>query len=95
MPTDMEVILKLTSDLRRMDQYIYRMMQSTSLDQLRSILNEANVETSARMQEESRRIQAVLIPEVVRTYATHQAPPAPGHPRLEGPRDAGGEDGET
>jgi hypothetical protein len=92
MTREEELILKLTADLRRMDQYIYRMSQCPDHKRFMDVFREALIETEARMLDESNRIRAVLVPEIVRTYATHQQ--TQGHsrsetPQLEGPKDAG------
>lgn len=62
---------KLTRDLRELDQLIYQMSQSGNADQLRSAVARAWAITEPRMREESNRINELLIPEIVKTYANH------------------------
>lgn len=66
------LILKLTADLRQMDQLIYRMGQCTDWSQMRPIFVELHANTMKRMQTESDRIRLLMVPEIVRTYAQHQ-----------------------
>src|SRR5882724_32483 len=92
MTPEMEHILKLVSDLRWVDQRIYRMSQCMTWQQMQPIFEELLAETNRRMKEESDRIRMLLVPEIVRTYAkpTEKDTAADRHPRLEGPGDASG-----
>lgn len=77
--------LKLTRDLREMDQLVYQMSQSGNAEQLRSAVARAWIITEKRMQAESKRIQAVLIPEIKAAYANHETEltaPSEHHRRL-------------
>lgn len=65
-------ITKLTRDLREMDQLVYQMAQSGFPEQLRQAVAKAWAITEKRMQAESKRINDLLIPEVVKTYANHE-----------------------
>src|SRR6266550_1436953 len=90
--TQDEENLHLAATLRQMDQLIFRMSQCQSWEQMRPIFMELLDGTMARMQQESDRIQMLMIPEIRKVYATPQTETAAasGHPRLEGPRDASG-----
>lgn len=85
-------ILQLVATIRQMDQKIYRMSQCSSWEQMRPIFNELHAGTERRMQDESRRIQMLLIPEIREAYINDAAQvtstiPAPR--QLEGPKHAG------
>jgi hypothetical protein len=82
-------ILRLVATIRQMDQKIFRMSQCTSWPQMQPIFLELHNETMARMQDESRRIQTLLIPEIRKAYLDGAAqieasPPKPL--QLEGPK---------
>lgn len=69
---------KLVRDLREMDQLVYQMVQTIEPAIARSALQRAWAITEKRMQAESKRINDLLIPEVVKTYANHPTQlPAP------------------
>lgn len=85
-------ILRLVAALRQMDQKIYRMSQCMSWPQMQPIFAELLGETMGRMQDESRRIQTLLIPEIRKAYLDAAPPPPspqPECPRLERSADAG------
>lgn len=86
-------ILRLVATIRQMDQKIFRMSQCSSWPQMQPIFLELHNETMARMQDESKRIQMLLIPEIRKAYLDGAAqieatPPKPL--QLEGPKHAGG-----
>jgi len=60
--------IQLVRDLREMDQFVYQMNASGFPEQLRSAVSRAWAITERRMQAESARIQAVLIPEIKKAY---------------------------
>lgn len=66
-------ITQLVRDVREMDQLVYQMSQATSADQLRSTIARAWAITEKRMQTESARIAAVLIPEIKKVYTEPRA----------------------
>jgi len=82
--------LHLVATLRQMDQLILRMSQCQSWEQMRPIFMELLDGTMARMQQESDSIKMLIIPEIRKVYVQPQTKTAaaPGHSRLEGPRDA-------
>lgn len=86
-------ILRLVATIRQMDQKIFHMAQCSSWDQQRPIFLELLADTNLRMQDESRRIQTLLIPEIRKAYLDGAAqieaiPPKPL--QLEGPKHASG-----
>lgn len=81
-------ILRLVATIRQMDQKIFRMSQCSSWPQMQPIFLELHNETMARMQDESRRIQTLLIPEIRKAYLDGAAQIEPL--QLEGSKHAGG-----
>lgn len=72
-------IAKLVIDIRNMDQLIFRMSQCSSWPAMRPIFLELLEGTNRRMEAESRRIEALLVPEIIATYR-QDAPPAVAPP---------------
>lgn len=84
-------VLRLVALLRNQDQLIFQMSQCGSWPEMRPHFQVLLAGTMARMQDESDRIQTLMIPEIRKAYlnaATKEAFPQPERPRLEGPRDA-------
>lgn len=75
-PSSTEV-LRLVALLRNQDQLIFRMGQCQSWEQMRPIFAELLQDTMRRMQDESNRIRALMIPEIRKAYL-NDAPPAQG-----------------
>lgn len=86
-------ILRLVATIRQMDQKIFRMSQCSSWPDMQPIFLELHSETMARMTDESRRIQTLLIPEIRKAYLDGsvqiEAPP-PKPLQLERPKHASG-----
>jgi len=87
--TTME-LMTVVAKLRQQDQLVFRMSQCQSWETMRPIFAELLRDTMSRMNAESDRIRALLVPEIRRVYAqpTQEDPSPHGHPRLAGPRDA-------
>jgi len=68
MTTSDDTILKLIRDLREMDQLVYQMQTANSGHQLRSAVQRAWAITETRMNAESKRIEALMIPEIKKAY---------------------------
>lgn len=86
-------ILRLVATIRQMDQRIFRMSQCSSWDQQRPIFQELLADTNLRMQNESRRIQTLLIPEIRKAYldgAVQIEGPSAQPLQLEGPKSSSG-----
>jgi len=90
-------VLRLVAILRQQDQLIYRISQCANFAEMRPLIAQLCEGTFGRMQDESDRILTLMVGEIRRVYtydyeATEKASPTePKRPRLEGPRDAGGE----
>ena len=84
-------VLRLVALLRQQDQLIFRMSQCGSWSEMRPHFQVLLAGTMARMQDESDRIRTLMIPEIRKAYLndTQADTPSTGHPRLEGPTDAG------
>lgn len=87
-----QALLKLTADLRQMDQIVFRMSQCENWPVMRPIFQELLALTNSRIREESNRIRALLIPVIVETYVNAETTkqieaPRPA-PQLEGPKHA-------
>lgn len=88
MTPEQHAILNLVTTLRQQDQLIFNMSQCPSWDRMRPFFQELLQGTMQRMRDESDRVRMLMVPEIMRTYAT---PPQSedhspdGHPRLEGP----------
>lgn len=61
--------LRLVQQLRRMDQFVFRMSQCTDWSSMQPIFLEAKEETDQRMQIENKRIRTLMVEEVRKAYS--------------------------
>jgi len=85
-------ILRLVALLRQQDQLLYKVSQCTTWEQMRPYIRELCDGMYERMNAESDRIRALMIPQIREAYLNDTTQTYTGElerPRLEGPRDGG------